>query len=304
MLGGAIVLDIYSAGTSIKKLLTYVEDIADSKPRMYEKSKDRLKEIATTCNKVVEVISEILEDEVLKEDSVEFGQNSDLTAVITNMQQQMDKLKQFAEGASDDSDERHVEINSSSSKARKKALKSYSSCLSKLSTIETAYPFANRCAKLLWTWFDVRFLKTVYGTNFRYNMKKFPEWIQSIVILYGKAIHDNDVASFEANFQAWLQSIINTDAKDKYAVPYDIYQLSRNMNSESITLDAVILWDILLDNGLRDVCTTDKDDLYMDEYDIYNLADTHSPAVLDSYCNYATHPEVFELLDWEVMTSE
>lgn len=296
-------MDIYSAGTSIKKLLNYVEDLADSKPRMYEKSKDRLKEIATTCNKVVEVISEILEDEVLKEDSVEFGQSSELIVLINDMQQQMNKLQKFTQGVSVD-DEKHAEYTAISSKTRKKALKSYTDCLSKLSEIETSYPFADRCAKLLWTWFNVRFLQTVYGTNFRYSMRRFPEWIQGVVILYGKAIHDNEVGSFEDKFQDWLNAIITTDAKDKYAVPYEVYQFNKTHDPALITLDAVILWDILLDCGLRDLCTKDKDDLYMNEYDVYDLADKLSPQVLDNYCNYEKHPELFKTLNWEVIKHE
>ena len=44
------------------KLLTYVKNVADSKPRMYQKSKDRLRDIAGTCQKVIQIISEILQE--------------------------------------------------------------------------------------------------------------------------------------------------------------------------------------------------------------------------------------------------
>lgn len=295
-------MDIYGAGTNIKKLLAYVEDLADSKPKMYAKSKDRLKEIATTCNKVVEVISEILEDEVLQDDSVEFGQTSDLDNVLNDMQYQIDRLKKFTQSTPEviESKPKISESSTISANVRKKAMKNYSTQLAAMSNKETAYPFADRCAKLLWTWFDVRFLKTVYGTGFRYNMRRFPEWIQTIVILYGQAIHNNSVSMFENEFQDWLNTIISTDAKDKYAVPYAVYQFCKTPETDIITLDAIILWDILLDNGLRELCTNDKSDLYLNEYGVYDLCSEINPIVLDDYCNYETHPDIFKKLHWEV----
>lgn len=298
-------MDIHSAGTNVKKLLAYVEDLADKKPKMYEKSKDRLKEIATTCNQVVVLISDILEDEMLKDDSVEFGQRSDIDAVLNNMQYQIDKIKKFTQQTSPEESAKRAEIATISSNVRKKALRNYSISLSKLSNADTGYPFADRCAKLLWTWFDVRFLKTVQGTSFRYNMKKFPEWIQSIVILYGKAIRENTVAEFEDTFQNWLQTLITTDAKNKYAVPYEVYSIAgKSIEASTLTLDAVILWDILLDNGLRELCTADKGDLYLDEYGLYDICNKKNSEVLEDYCNYERHPEIFAKLGWEVMNDD
>lgn len=296
-------MDIYGAGTNIKKLLAYVEDIADSKPRMYGKSKDRLKEIATTCNQVVHVISEILEEEVLSEDSVEFGQSSEIDNMLNDMQNQLDKIRQFTQGSTEPAP-KVADTSNISSNMRKKALKNYNEHLLKMSDMSSGYLFADRCAKLLSTWFNVRFVKTAYSTSFRYNMKKVPEWIQSIVVLYGKAIQENNVAEFETQFQTWITSIVSTEAGNKYAVPYDVFQFCKDPNPETITLDAVILWDILLDNGLRDLCTPEKDDLYLDEYSIYNLCSSVNSDVLEDYCDYSTHPELFKLLKWEGVTNE
>ena len=65
-------MDIYIAKQHIDKLLNYVEDIAENKPNMYQKSKVRLKNIADTCAQVVSVISEILEDDSC-EDNIFYG---------------------------------------------------------------------------------------------------------------------------------------------------------------------------------------------------------------------------------------
>lgn len=293
---GGTKLDIYSAENAIKKLLTYVEDLADTKPRMYGKSKDRLKDIASTCNKVVEAISDILEEEALKDDSVEFGQTSSIVDMVGNMRNRLDRVQEFTDGAA--AVKPVTDSDSLSSSTKRAALRTYRTCLFNLSNHHSDYQFADRCAKLIWTWFDVRFLKTVYNTQFRYSIKRFSDWIEAIVILYGQAIHDNCVGEFEANFQNWISSIINTDAKDKYAIPYNVYAFCKDPDPSVITLDAVVLWDILLDNGLRDLCTPAKDDLYLNEYAVYDICDTYNPSMLDNYCDYSTHRELISSLNW------
>ena len=66
-------MDIYTAEIQIKRLLEYFEDIEEKKPLMYQKSKDRYRDLASNCLQVVRVISNILQDETLMNDDVEFS---------------------------------------------------------------------------------------------------------------------------------------------------------------------------------------------------------------------------------------
>ena len=292
-------MDLYSAESHVKKLLKYVEDLAGKQSKVYSKSRTRLRDVADTCNKVVEIISSILQEEALAEDEVEFGSDSNIVAVLDEMQDKISQIRRFAgaeEGQVIEQPVQNTLPSASFSNDRRKAMRAYKDCLMKLSLVDFNYEPAGRCAKILWTWFDTRFLKTVQGTGFKYNMKRFAPWIRNFVIVYGKCIRDGTSLAFEDSFQRWIESIITTDAKNKYAVPYEIYDLDRTIPPQDLSLEAVVIWDMLLDYGLSDICTSQKDDLYLDEYSMYDLCSELSPEILDDYTDYKAHPELVEKL--------
>lgn len=304
-------MDIHSAKNSVNKLLAYIEGLSEEQPRMYAKSKERLKEIADNCNQVVAIISDILQEELLQEEeSEEFSSGSVIAPILEDMECQISKVQQFNDSMADipssevatplDASANKTEQTALSLNVRKKVFAKYTSCLSQLPKSTLGYAFANRCAKLIWTWFETRFYITIPNSTFKYSMRKFPEWIQGIVVMYGKAIHDNNVAQFERDFRVWIDSIINTDARNRYVVPYPVYQFCKKHDPGDLTLDAVVLWDILLDCGLDTLCTNDKQDLYLDQYSVYNLCDSINSSVLENYADYANHPDIFETLRWEV----
>lgn len=300
-------MDIHSAKKNVEKLLSYIEEMSSKDTKLYSKSRDRLRDIADNCNQVVKIISDLLQEEMLGTDSIEFRENSDIfDKALGSMEYQINKAHQFTQdvpavgGIGSAVPSNVVNTPSISSATKRAVFAKYSDCLLKLSHKPTDYHFASRCATLLWSWFDTRFYKTMPGSTFKYSVRKFPEWIESIVVLYGKAIHENSVTEFEAEFQEWLVSIQDTDARDKYAIPYSVYQFCKLHDPTSVTLDAVVLWDILLDMGLHKLCTSDRGDLYMDQYCIYSLCNNLNPLALEHYCDYTTHPEIFTTMQWEV----
>ena len=302
-------MDINSAEKSIQKLLAYVKDLADSKPKMYRKSRGRLKELAETCNEVVSLISVVLQDEILDEDDVEFGSKPNLTSVLDNMQNQITQMRNFAgielqqsalskpkqpEPTSDKSTEPSV--------SKKKILRNYRETLQAVANKSYKYDAVGRCAELLWHWFEVRFVTTVHTDGFRYNMKRFPLWIRDIVILYGKAIRDNSYIEFDNQFRHWVDSLVSDDSEisHKYAVPYSIFSFEKSMSAEQFTLESVVLWDMLMDSGLSAICSPASNDYMLNEDAVYLLCSEYNPEVLDMYADYVTHPEVLINLGWEV----
>ena len=309
-------MDIHSAKLNVEKLLSYVEELSANQPKMYSKSKDRLRDIANTCNQVVTIISDLLQEEMLNEDSIEFSESSKIVApVLDNISYQLDAIQTFSGNANLITGYGSGPSNPVAMSAlldeqtaltpaiRKRVFANYTSCIAKLPSNSNRYLFAHRCANLLWSWFKTRFHDSVSNTSFKYNMRKFPEWVQGFVVMYGKAIHDNRVANFEYEIQSWVNNIMTSEARDKYAVPFPVYQFCKRREPSDLTLDAVVLWDILLDCGLDELCTADKQDLYLGQNDIYNLCDSLNPSVLDNYCDYSSHPEIFKILRWEVKPS-
>jgi len=295
-------MDINSAEKSIKKLLAYAQDLAESKPRMYQKSRDRLKELADTCMEVVTVISSVIQDEALAEDIVEFNSEPmpNIANAIQSMQAQLDQLRSFA-GVSSESTSSSNSTSNTFTNSKKGALRKYTDVLQSIATVDFKYDYVSRCAKFLWYWFDVRFRQTVRTSGFRYNMKKFPVWVRDIVLMYGKAIRDNTYLDLDKNVRSWVDGLLaESDSPNLYSIPYDLYQFERDMCADDMTMEAAVLWDILLDNGLSELCTHTSDDLFLSEGAVYDLCSELNPSVLDSYTDYASHPEVFTTLGWEV----
>lgn len=296
-------MDINSAEKNIQKLLAYVKDLADTKPKMYQKSRGRLKDLAETCNEVISLISIVLQEEVLSSDDVEFGSQTNLAPTFGNMQAEINNLCNFAGiGQNTMNSDSNKEVQSVSSKSKKKALQTYRETLQKLSLMDFRYVLIERCAKLLWHWFDTRFVKTVSNPGFKYNMKRFPIWIRDIVVLYGKAVRDNTCELFEFGFNRWLESLSDPDDKNsRYAIPYDVFCFEKSMQPSDMSLEAVILWDILMDCGLSSLCNSAIGEYYLREDSVYDLCSKLNPEILNDYVNYSDHPEIFGKIGWEVL---
>lgn len=296
-------MDISGAKKSVDKLLTYVQDIASADTTLYAKSRGKLKDVAVTCTEVVKVISEILQDEILEEDVTEFQSKSNLSGVIDSMQSQIDQLRQFAgidqvdvaEGK-DVSRPSGLKDNRSPA-ARKQIFKEYRTCLQELSKTQLGYEEVNVCAELLWEWFDARFLQTVQDSEFKYSMKRFPGWIRDIVILYGYALHEGNTIEFVNEFRLWIDNLSNSTARNKFAVPYDVYQFNRYRDPTLVNLESVVIWDILIHSGLDKICHR-NDSFYLTEDSVYEITGELNPASLNSYVDYRDHPEIIESFGW------
>lgn len=306
-------MDINSAEKNLAKLHAYVKELADTKPKMYQKSRERLKDLSETCREVVTLIADILQDEALAYDEVEFGGRSNIESALDSMQNQIAQIRSFAgcvephapqnftKSSSAHISHQQITTVSVSANAKKHVLRNYKDVLHKVSMIDFKYDAVDRCAKLLWYWFDTRFVKTVHGSGFKYSMKRFPTWIRDIVVLYGKAVRDGEYLRFDTQFRWWVNSIIaDSSTQNRYAVPYEVFAFEKDMQPDDMSLEAVVLWDILVDSGLSELCTSITDDMYLQGDSVYNLCGEFNPGILDQYMNYVDHPEILDTLGWEV----
>ena len=271
-------MDIYSAEIQINKLLNFVKGLSDSKSKMYQKSKDRLKELANTCNQVIVVISDILQDEALiVDENEEFGgsDTTDFNSVLNSMEDQISELRQFLNSP------RPSESPISTTSAKKRALFAYKHCLSTLAHSNILVTEAEDCVQLIWNWFNRRFLEG--PENFRYNMKKIPIWIRDIVILYGYHLENKTSGEFRSELESWIETI---SPDNRYAVPYDVYSMNKSPDPNKMTLSSVVLWDILLDYGLRDLCCDPSSELYPTEDCVYSRVGSLNSEVMNPYQNY------------------
>ncbi len=272
-------MDIYSAEIQVNKLLNYVKNLSNSKSRMYQKSKDRLKELASMCNQVVAVIAEILQDEALVNDQQdEFGGSDirDFDSMLISMENQLSELRQFLNVP------KTTSPTSSESTVKHHVFYMYVQCLQSLVQSSFIIQEAEDCSKLLWAWFSARFCNR--SSDFKYNMKRFPGWIRDIVILYAYHFENNSLNLFVDNFYQWIASI--STGTNNYVVPFEIYDFNRSPKPEMVTLSAVVLWDVLLDCGLRSLCDDSSSEFFPTEDCVYSLVGMINSKIMDPYQNY------------------
>lgn len=383
-------MDIKSAETHVNSLLKYVKGLQSSESRMYRKSKERLREVATTCTQVVDIISSVLQEEVLTTDIADDDDSSkctaDIVSMVMQMQQEITQLKQFVsytEPSTNISTNTDIKVDNDSnnvvdfgafvhppdvnpidtaevepqpqpepeskpepkpepeprprlepithlnennehrpelepkhdscsekekqyldengdiipllpkipSKVRKMAMTKYGRVLKSMSEQEYDYPIISDVTHLLWTWYESRFFKNKQ-TGFHYNIRKIPTWIRDIVFAYGKHLHDDDIGEFSENFRKWCGNIEYTDASATYAVPFDVHELQVMPSSEDATLNAVVLYDVLLSCGLNQLTNLSPKELSMNPFGMIELCEGLKPDVLDNYKDFSEHPEI------------
>lgn len=285
-------MDIYGAEVQVQKLLNYVKSLSNSNKTMYQKSKDRLKDLANNCSQIVSIISEILQEEVLTHDPPEFEGTgtSDFNDVIRSMEDRIQALSDFVNmppGYTSSTNKVHAidayhELPNTTTISRKQALMVYKMCLRNLASNVMDVKEAEDCSNLLWRWFSVRFLEG--PKDFRYNMKHIPKWIRDIVIMYGYHVYHGTIESFKNQFYNWMAQI---PEGNKYVVPFEIYKMDKNSDASKMTLTAVVLWDVLLDNGMRDLCRDPDSGLYPTEDCVFTYVGEHNSNVMNPYQHYS-----------------
>lgn len=292
-------MDVYTAKIQIGKLLEYVENIADSRPKMYKKSINRWKEIAETCQQVVRVISEIVQEEILEddiEDHVTSNTAHEIQSMIMYMKNEIDQIKDFVSYPSNttpDIPKNIVSAPNSNSKNkipkedRREAIAKYKDVLSKLPNKVKDYPSAYECAMLIWRWFDSRFMQsTQIHTQFRYNIRRIPNWIIDIVIVYSNHLIEGDSDEFIHSFNDWCDSLLDPSSDCNFAVPYEVFKVDTDSDKSDVSLTSVVLWDILVDLGLSELCIEDSFNLYLSESALYDICANYNESILDDYKNY------------------
>ena len=82
------------------------------------------------------------------------------------------------------------------------------------------------------------------GKFLRYKRSRIHEWVEDIVIGYGKARKLGKSKEFADSLRFWLnQDVI------RYPVPSDIYEFSNKLHDEDISLEAVAIWYVLYDSA-------------------------------------------------------
>lgn len=237
--------EIYPLENAADKISNELDYLLQTKPRMYKTTKEKYKQLACQLLESVEKISMLLEEELLVSDSLdEFDELSNQSNSLSDIQSKLIETNSTVSSTQAFA----VNVDESKGKDRNNKL-DYSSIIHKYEDVfncttssESNYLEVEECAQLIRDWFNCRFV--VNTENFVYNIKQLPNWISNIITLYGKYQSEGRTSELLTTFQKWIQDV-NSGKNNKWAVPYEVLQLSKKPNPNDFTINAVLINDIL-----------------------------------------------------------
>lgn len=172
----------------------------------------------------------------------------------------------------------------------------YHTKLLQISKRVSEYECLNQLSKLIWDWYSVRIIKNrQYNCQFRYSVRRIKNIIYSIIIAYGYHLEQGDVNNFVLSFYDWLK-LVGSDSTvtDKYASPYEVYDIEINHTCIYANVTAMVLSDLLWDFGFSEIrsATTSASFVYFSPHGVAMLTEELSPTVAEKYRDYRADPDV------------
>lgn len=302
-------MNLTTAQNSVEKLLSYIKSISESDSSLYTKSKEKLSSISKVCVECVNVISDILQEESLNDDYDEFDStslfDSDIQMQIQSLSDQVEKLQTYFHC------KKEPEYNKTeneyplmkytydcdlSSADLSKIVQDYRFVLNRVCMKDSKYTDVNRCSSILWKWFDARIIKQhPSAPKFHYDVHRFKSIIYSFVISIGYHIENNTLDDFESSLDSWIDSLDTSPVSNKWIAPYEIYEIERGRCSKYLSLTSVILWDILLGCGMKELCKCGTN-IYLKETGVWDIVNRINPDILDNYFIYSDDPEKISIV--------
>jgi len=271
------VTEKYVESTQVEKIVHRLKGVlveaSEHNPNMYNKTKIRYREMAAELLSCVEIIADMIEEDLLNppldadvveefEESAavdEFEESAVSQKQIEEQKEQTAEIKQKLKNIEKTLDrvEKQTPVPHNDPKNRK-TIKMVGRMMAELPDKEYETYYGRECAEYLSKWWRVRFNPDHKNPNFRYNMRNIPEWVASIVIAYGKYIHDGKAQTFKKEFDTWLKSV-ETDMKNVYSTPFFIRQLFTNKIPTNYVDEADVTYRDLYFNGIKPVWNLRRD---------------------------------------------
>lgn len=251
-------MDKYVESVQIEKLVhrlkTVLKSASENNPSMYNKTKLKYRELASDLLDCVGVIADMLEEDLL-DNSAEYviDEFQELSVPNPDAEEQkaadaaiQKKAKRIQEKMTTITQETPV---THKDPRNKHTISKFGKILYELPNSEYQTDEAKECATYMSRWWQVRFNPDVKNPNFRYNMTKLPEWIDSIIIAFGKYMHDKKLPKFRKQFDNWLSSV-ETDVSNIYSTPFFVHEIYDSTNPDNFTDEAVDIASELYAGGL------------------------------------------------------
>lgn len=236
------------------------------KPRVYRKTLIRYKKLAQLLLECVTKIVRMLQAEsLLSSEDTEFQELASDFDV-----EQIDMLRDSVDNLGNLIDKKP---SAETNRLASDTVKTYKGVFGQAAEHDFGYVEVNECAELLNYWITNRFSGT--NNNFKFQVKQVPIWATFIVIAYGRAHAMGQSRQFALDFKTWCRDITQ-DLSNCWALPYEVFSMTKKLDPHNFTLDAMVIYDILI-NGCLYQLIDGKNKIPMDSSYIANLLKDYRP---------------------------
>lgn len=228
-------LEIYPSEVAARKISKHLDKMTETKPRVYRKTLVRYKKLAQLLLECVAKIVRMLQSELLLS-----SEDTEFQELVSDFNvEQIDDLRNSVDNLGNLIDKKtSPEIN----KLTADTLTQYKNVFRQASEYDFGYVEVNACADLLNYWITRRFSGN--NPNFKFQIKQLPIWSTYIVIAYGKHHSEGYAQKFVTEFKEWCDGL--SDKNNCWALPYDIFSMTKDINPNNFTIDAMVIYDILI----------------------------------------------------------
>lgn len=264
-------LEIYPSEVAARKISRHLDKMVEVKPRVYRKTILRYRKLAYLLLECVTKIVRMLQSDEMQAAMLLSSENTEFQELVSDFDmEQIDELRNSVDDLGNLIDKKP---SAESKKIASEALKQYRSVFKQAANYDFGYFEVNDCAKLLDYWVTRRF--SGFNPNFKYQIKQLPIWATFIVIAYGKYHATGNAVTFVTEFKAWCDSL-DSDISNCWALPYNVFNMTRVIDPSNFTLDAMVIYDILV-NGCLYQLIDGKNKIPMDSSYIAKLVKEYHP---------------------------
>lgn len=233
-------MEIYPSEVAARKISKHLDKLIEVRPRVYRKTLLRYKRLAYLLLECVTKIVKMLQSELLlSSGDAEFQELASDFDI-----EQIDELRDSVDDLGNLVDKKD---SNETKKLAGETLKDYRTVFDNAATIDFGYVEVNECAELLNYWITRRFNGS--NPNFKYQIKQLPVWATFIVIAYGKYRSVGERFKFMQEFKSWCDSLVDNPG-NCWALPYPVFNMTKNIEPDNFTVDAMVIYDLLIDKCL------------------------------------------------------
>lgn len=232
--------EIYPSEVAARKISKHLDTLIEKKPRVYRKTLLRYKQLAYLLLECVMKIVRMLQSEMLlSSNDAEFQELASDFDI-----EQIDELRDSVDSLGNLVDKKD---SAEMKKLSSDTVKTYKAVFSHAAEMDFDYIEANECADLLNYWITRRFSGN--NVNFKFQIKQLPIWATFVVIAYGKYRSIGHKVKFMTEFKTWCDSL-ESDDTNCWALPYQVFNMTKTLDPSNFTLDAMVIYDILINGCL------------------------------------------------------